>query len=157
MVSDIDLAYAAGLFDGEGTFIITKGTCKGQSNRPRPFYFYPAACIEIRDELIVNWMKEKFGGIIAKKSKRKENHSDTYIWRIRDYENLRLFINKIHPYLKIKSKQVDILNRFIDLRIGKFTKKLTDDEWDKMVELHCIMKELNKTGVNRHDSESSIN
>lgn len=79
------VAWAAGLFEGEGTFQICKGKSKG-------------ICISSTDLDVLEKVQLHFGGSIYKLSKRKSHWKDSYMWVVRNKEAIA-FYNYINPYL----------------------------------------------------------
>lgn len=95
MISETELAYAAGIVDGEGSISLI---------RSRPTRF-PAPQVSVcsTDRELLEWFKKRFGGTIVHKRKRQEHHLDAYDWKLIDRNALR-FLAMIRPYLTIERK-----------------------------------------------------
>ena len=122
MVDAKKLAYAAGLFDGEGSVSLVRH----KNNRTHS----PQVAVASVDYEVVRWCQECFGGSIVTKQPRKLNHSVSYDWRLTDRRALT-FLRLIRPYLVIKRKirRVDLLlNDYIACtpRNGRYTKEMIE-------------------------------
>ncbi|MBL8090437.1 MAG: LAGLIDADG family homing endonuclease [Anaerolineales bacterium] len=122
MVSDKELSYIAGLFDGEGSITLVRH----RSNRTHS----PQVSIASTDYEVVLWCQKRFGGSIVTKQPRKSNHSVSYDWRLTDRQSLE-FLKLIRPYLIIERKirRIDLLlNDYIACtpRNGRYTKEMAE-------------------------------
>jgi hypothetical protein len=106
------LAYAAGLFDGEGTVQISKPFSKKNNKR----YHRLDVCIAQKDPRPVLWMKDHFGGRIQ--WRRRSIGSISY-W-ILNHQPAADFLAAIRPYLVLKGEQADIAFAF-RATVGKVT------------------------------------
>lgn len=143
-MGNISDEYVAGLFDGEGCFVIYKASV-GSKNRLRDYYLTGNAVIEIREELIVDLLKEKYDGSKLKKKARKVNHSDTYVWKVKGTK-LKKFIEKVYPFLILKKQQAGVMLEFLKIRENKYSKKVTNEEIELQLILKDKMNSLNKKG-----------
>lgn len=137
-------AYAAGLFDGEGCFVMYKAS-NGKKSRRRTSYFVANGVIEIREEHIVDALVNRYGGSKTKKLGRKANHSDTFRWKVGN-ASLLGFIDDVRPYLLIKHQQADLIKNFYRIRLGKATSPITDEELSAQTLIHENLKVLNQKG-----------
>lgn len=89
-----DLAYMAGLVDGEGCIT---GTYKTR---------WPQARVQVsnKQKILVDWCQEIFGGYIYTKTPKKLEHAITYEWSC-PAEYIIPFLKLIIPHLKIKKQQ----------------------------------------------------
>jgi hypothetical protein len=137
--------YVAGLFDGEGCFVITISKNTGKVRR-QDFYYKAEAAIEIREEFLVDALIGLYGGNKTKKVPRKENHSTTYRWKING-ENLKAFCQHMDGRLMLKTEQSKVILEFFKVREGKTTTALTDEQIAKQLYLRGVIMNLNKKGV----------
>lgn len=137
--------YVAGLFDGEGCFVITVSKNTGKVRR-QEFYYKAEAAIEIREEFLVDALINLYGGNKTKKLPRKDGHSTTYRWKING-ENLKAFCQNMEGRLMLKAKQAEVILEFFNVREGKTTTALTDEQIAKQLNLRGIIMNLNKKGV----------
>jgi len=95
LVTETELAYAAGIVDGEGSVCLI---------RSRPGRFpSPQVSVCSTDRELVDWFKERFGGTIVCKKRRFAHHSDAYDWKLIDRNALR-FLSMVRPYLTLNRK-----------------------------------------------------
>lgn len=95
-LTEADLHYFAGFFDGEGTAGIygAGSTCVRISNTHLP---------------ILESFQEAFGGKIEKKQCRdSEKHRTAYQWRLAKHEQI-VFLSMLLPYLREKRAQCLLL------------------------------------------------
>ena len=83
-----ELAYTAGLFDGEGSISLVRQN----NNRSHS----PQAAVASTDLEVLCWLQKRFGGSIVTKPPRKEHHSVSYDWRLTDRRALN-FLTLIRP------------------------------------------------------------
>ncbi|MDO8752579.1 MAG: LAGLIDADG family homing endonuclease [Anaerolineales bacterium] len=122
MVDIEELAYAAGLFDGEGSITLTRH----RNNRTHS----PQVSVTSTDYEVVRWFRERFGGSVVTKQPRKSNHSVSYDWRLTDRRALA-FLELIRPYLVIERKirRIDLLlNDYVACtpRNGRYTEEMAE-------------------------------
>lgn len=141
-----DIAYVAGLFDGEGYVDIYQASTSKNSKSPSLML---RVIISQKDGGIMNWLEEKFGGYV-RMEKRKE--SWIYRWDIRS-QQAKQFLESILPFLKIKTAQVKLAIEFEEVK-GKYLetlkgtqgfRKLTKNEIGKRVEIKNRLKQAKHT------------
>jgi hypothetical protein len=123
-MDDAELAYAAGLFDGEGSISLVRQ----KNNRSHS----PQVSVASNDCEVLGWLQERFGGSIVTKQPRKPTHSVSYDWRLTDRRALA-FLTLIRPYLVIERKirRVDLLlNNYIACtpRNGRYTEEMAEQK-----------------------------
>jgi hypothetical protein len=119
---DTELAYAAGLFDGEGSISLVRQ----KNNRSHS----PQVAVASNDYEVLAWFQTRFGGSIVTKQPRKSTHSVSYDWRLTDRRAL-LFLQLIRPYLVIERKirRIDLLlNDYLACtpRNGRYTNEMAE-------------------------------
>ena len=122
MIDEKEIAYAAGLFDGEGSVSLIRH----RENRTHS----PQVSIASTDYEVVFWFQHRFGGSIVTKQPRKPNHSVSYDWKLTDRRALA-FLELIRPYLVIERKirRIDLLlNDYIACtpRNGRYTNEMLE-------------------------------
>jgi hypothetical protein len=142
------IAYTAGLFDGEGCVDIFKASVSKASKNPS---FLLRVVITQKQGLIMNWLKDNFGGNVQM-SKRKDNY--IYRWDIRS-QQAKHFLILIQPYVIIKKEQVDLAIEYED-RKGKYLetlkgfrgfRQLTKEEVDWRNSMQKKLSDLKKTYI----------
>ena len=105
-----DLAYAAGIMDGEGCIYISRQNDK----RGRPNIIYALYVqVVMGDYEVPKWLQDTFGGWlgIQKKSpaalKICPNNKKLYKWRLTSQRAIE-FLVAIRPWVKIKLTQIDL-------------------------------------------------
>ncbi len=95
-----DLAYMAGLFDGEGCVQIAKSG------------HYSLACqVSMANEFMPSWFRFSFGGSVHLRPRIGENWKDQWVWTIHGPKAAR-FLEAILPYLILKKPQAEIGLKF---------------------------------------------
>lgn len=147
-MNNINWSYLAGLFDGEGTFTISKGRRKGY-----PDYSFEEIYITNSNKEIMDWLVENFGGSvrITRHGDKEKNWKDVYKWFL-PAKRRKEFIKNITPLLIIKRKQALLLLEYISLvesQNGKIrgVKGLTDSERSERERILTQVRALNRRGV----------
>jgi hypothetical protein len=144
-IDNIDIAYAAGIFDGEGYVDIYSASLSKASKSPS---FMLRVVISQKDGKIMNWLKDRFEGSV-----RCEKRQDNYIyrWDIRSQAAQR-FLTLIYPFIIIKKEQIQLALKFEE-RKGKYLstlkgsqgfRKLSDEEIKWRIEMKENLKKLKK-------------
>lgn len=137
--------YVAGLFDGEGCFVITVSK-NGAKVRRQEFYYKAEAAIEIREEFLVDSLVSLYGGNKTKKVPTNPKHSTTYRWKVNG-ESLKAFCLIMEDKLLLKREQARTILEFFKIREGKSTTALTEEQILMQLNLRNIIMNLNKKGV----------
>lgn len=100
---EIDMAYAAGILDGDGSFSILKN--KGK--------YYP--CIQLSNAFkgMSEWLHEKFGGSLRIKKPQQPHHKILYVWSARGVESCLKIIERILPHIVLKTEQCYVMENFL--------------------------------------------
>jgi hypothetical protein len=96
---DTYAAYAAGLFDGEGSITLTR-------NHPRRWPS-PQVAVASSDREVLEWLRRRFGGSIVAKRPSRPTHSVSFDGKLADRNALR-FLQIIHSYPVIRRKMVRV-------------------------------------------------
>jgi hypothetical protein len=102
---EADLAYLAGLFDGEGTVAVYETTVGTKAGNPRPAFLYQVQIANTHWP-VIQWILDKVGGTWARKTKAKAHHRQGYVWRLTG-QKAADFMELIRPYCIIKASQID--------------------------------------------------
>lgn len=100
-------------------------------------YPYPEIAIASVDLELLEWVKEKYGGVISSKRKYEDHHQQSYTWRVTNQRALSI-LSLVLPHLKIKRKQDRARLLLVDYtlctaRNGKYTKEMKEQK-EKLVE-----------------------
>jgi len=110
-----DLAYAAGIIDADGCIHI--GKLHDNRRKGRPHYSLYVKLAQTDNEA-VNWISETFGGSVRSYFYKGKNYHGTKpmnIWNLYGQKAID-FLNIIKPYMKIKTKQIEIAGSFSKVR-----------------------------------------
>jgi len=139
------LAYAAGLFDGEGYVDIYSATRSKNSKSPSLML---RVIISQKDGRIMNWLQDNFGGHVI-----TERRKDSYIhrWDIRS-QAARRFLSSILPFVIIKKAQVELAISYEDMKSKYLStlkgshgfRRLSDEEIKGRIEIKENLKKLKK-------------
>jgi LAGLIDADG DNA endonuclease family protein len=113
----MELAYIAGLFDGEGCVSIRRFfRANNKSRKPCEMYTLWVQVTNV-DPRLVYPLKEKFGGSVHITKHKSPNQRDTHVW-IATSKNALDFLKAIRPWLLAKSEQADIAISFQEAKQG---------------------------------------
>lgn len=138
-MNELDLAYAAGLIDGEGTIYVGKSSGRHQLH----------VGVHMTTFGIPSWFKVMFGGSLSKHKGYKEHASDTYRWGVSDRKALA-FLQVVLPYLKLKVPQANLGIQFQSAKKWGGEPRwrpVTPEEYQRREQIRFQMKALNKRGV----------
>lgn len=137
----VDLAYWAGLFDGEGCVFISKSKK----------HYQAGVNLSNTDENIIRALKDSFGGRFYS-THPKGNRKPAFIWQAWGETALN-FLTAIKPYVRVKPRRVEIGIGFLEM-VGQHPvvkghfqwQPISNDEKLKRDELLRELQELNHRG-----------
>jgi hypothetical protein len=135
---ETDLAYAAGLFDGEGCISINR--VKPARNPNLKDGFQLRCSISITDEPIMDWFQELFGGYVM--FRQRTRAQDYWQWVVTS-NNAYNFLETMEPYLRLKKQQAQIGIEFTKFRKENAALNKTQEYWDKNFEYYEGVRKLN--------------
>jgi hypothetical protein len=98
-----DLAYLAGLLDGEGTLGVYGRTEKGRRE-------YVVACVVANTSTtLMEWLVTKFGGSYKARKQTNKGWKVCYGWSIHDRRKIADLLPHVLPYLVIKKEQAELM------------------------------------------------
>src|SRR6185369_8308059 len=104
----MNLAYVAGLVDGEGCIGFTQ--CRSN--------MIPRICITNTNKKLIEMLYYKFGGCIFNAKRVKSNWKEAYHWVVTSKAAIE-FLEKIQKYLILKFEQALCLQAYECIRPGK--------------------------------------
>ena len=110
MARDVELAWVAGFFDGEGNIRIHKGISDKTMINPS---YRLVVQISNTDYEVMVYLQETFGGTIRKCVKAKPHHKQCWQWSIHTRQAMS-FVEQIYPYLRVKKERAELARKFID-------------------------------------------
>lgn len=127
---EITIAWAAGLFDGEGSISIV-------GNRVQ-------TVIEMTDLDLLERVQKNFGGKIYKLKTRQEHWKQAWRWQISSTKKAVEFLEIIYPYLGVRRKhKVDEAKRI--MLYNRFIK--AEQKRDSILELYRGEEELTQKAI----------
>ena len=139
------LAYIGGLFDGDGSFSLSK---KMDKKGKSPLYF-PLIQYGTTNKKEIEFLYQNFGGIIAQRKshigKDGSNHKTSYTWRLEKKNKCYPFLTLIEPYLILKKERVKFLISYIENHpFIRGSKGLSKEELLQREEAYIKMLSYNK-------------
>jgi len=134
MTNKEQLAYLAGLVDGEGCL-----SC----NRAGGKCISPTLQVANTNRTVLEWCRLLFGGSIFRLAKQKAIHKQAYTWSSCG-KNAIAIVQELLPHLKIKKKQAKVFIQFEMKKAG--WPRLTLKEKMEREKLFGQLKKLNKRG-----------
>lgn len=119
----IDLAYLAGIIDGEGTLTVTHWDRKRRGKKKGIIkYLTPRLTISNTSMILMNESRrilEEICCVNVSKSnhvkKQKKHYKQCYQFAVSGKPNILKVVNLILPYLKVKKKHGELLKEFCEL------------------------------------------
>ena len=140
--SKTDLAYLAGLIDGEGSFSILKRT---DGVRTRPGYRLQLT-IKMAHQDVIGWAHSMFGGnLYAIDLTRLVNRKPQWEWHAKQSELTNL-LHVLRPFLKVKGPQADIFIEFYSKGFHRPGGYMPPDEVARREGLWATIGHLNAHG-----------
>jgi hypothetical protein len=101
MWSETQLAYLAGIIDGEGSIYIQK------IKRVKSPHFDVRFNVTNTDKTLIDWLQSTFGGLVYHRNGCNERCKDRYEW-VLSRKNFDIFSKLIQPYIVAKKYQLEI-------------------------------------------------
>lgn len=140
-MDDIDYAYSAGLFDGEGSVLI-------HHSKYRPAAYSLRVQVANTHKKSMEFLKRSFGGSVREGRRHhvsRSGHKRVWVWSL-SHKSAEAFLRKVHPFVKIKLKQVTLALKFREETTHKSGKKLSDSEIKTRAKYAKKMSWLNHGG-----------
>jgi len=140
----IDLAYIAGIFDGEGWIGFRRIYRQKQYQKTDiPIRNEPACAISNSNRWLLEWFKFAFGGHIYKGKKTTPTGKEIYFWTIHT-QQARIFLQAILPYLKLKRAEAELALKPNTRRKANKWHPATKEERAIVEAEYILMKNLKK-------------
>ena len=98
-----DLAYLAGLIDGEGSISLSV-----RSDKTNRAWIGIRVAIGMTDEPVIRWLAATFGGSVSHRTRRDPRWRDVFIWTISQQQAAAL-LKEVRPFLRVKYRQADVV------------------------------------------------
>ena len=109
LMKKTDLAYAAGIIDGEGCIGIRRHVMR-YANRSDKTAYVGFISVEMRDTIVTKWLFNSLGGNWYRRSTRPMG-----VWCTANKSTEKV-LRLVYPYLKLKKKQGGELLRFFEAK-----------------------------------------
>lgn len=143
MKSRNQLAYTAGIIDGEGCISIQKST--GLKHRRN---FFLSVRVTNTNEWLVNWLKMQYGGCIVFRPNHDGIAKDSWQWSLGGPKAAEM-LEYIKPYLMIKRPQADLALAFQHKKRDMIFKRqapLSDSDLVLREADYLLMHHMNRRG-----------
>ena len=101
-MNKIDLAYAAGIIDGEGNIGIVKRQWSKRNDK-----YHLQVRVAMCDREVPEWFQSHFGGSISIHKRTNPKHRPVYTWQI-SHRSCIPMLKAILPYLICKKPQAEL-------------------------------------------------
>ena len=130
-----DLAWAAGIIDGEGSIFIMK---QRRLDRERDTNYILRVTVESTDPYMAQELKKIFpyGALFSSSRDKRSNNSDTLKWQVNGKKAL-LVLKEILPFLRVKHEQAQLAIQF-QSSTKRHWKQMTSIEYEQQ-EKYCFM------------------
>jgi len=141
---DIDLAYTAGILDGEGCICITK---RGDLRGRRHPYIMLEVIIVNTQEWLGHWLRAQFGGTLKQQHKLPPN-KDLWVWNLTNTKASE-FLELLLPFIHLKRPQAELAISFQHMKNSPHRAKnhLTEEEATYQESVHILMCGYNNRGI----------
>jgi hypothetical protein len=109
-----ELAYAAGLFDGEGFVSLCRTGYKPQNENFVAGQYRLAVSVSMCDSEAVLWLHKTFGGRLQKVKAQKKEWRDAFRWTV-ETDSAISFLQEVGSWLKVKKHQVALTFKFREI------------------------------------------
>lgn len=144
-MTELELAYIAGLFDGEGCF----GFNKMKTKRSSRGYIYVGRFSIVNTNLeVLNWVKLMLGtGSIYRRDRTKQGWKTCYelCWMANQAKQI---LPQLIPYLRIKKAQAELLYEYLCRRCHTGRgHPISENEWGVREGIVNRVRAINKRGI----------
>jgi hypothetical protein len=153
-----DLAYFAGIVDGEGSIVIhAQHQSKGKySDRKRMTSYVLTVSVANTNEWIIRQLQFSFGGYVGITAHRNAYRRTCYEWNITSVRAMN-FLIMLLPYLKIKKPQAEIGIKFQKNKTSRNLrwKRLANEDIANREATKILIQKLNNRG-GKFDKENIL-
>lgn len=127
MATDVELAWLAGIVDGEGSIFIMKAARK---DRARSFNYVLRVSVQSTDRIMARSCYEISGeGACMDAVTKQDNNSNTYKWQV-SCTKASETLKKLLPYLRVKKQQAEVAIKFQETT-KKHWRQMTVEDYQK--------------------------
>lgn len=141
--AEAELAYFAGILDGEGSFVL---------HRNRIGYRFSCQVqVGNTDIRIMEWIRVRFGGSVNQERRSNVKHKPIYRW-VSQADNLDSLLTAVQPYLVAKRDQAELLLAYRRtlppmIRTKRSTNDVPEHVKSERIRIHGSLAMLNRRGA----------
>ncbi len=138
MLSIADLAWTAGIIDGEGSIFVMK---QKREDRDRDTNYVLRVSVQSTDPFMTAELKRMFpdGAEFGIRSDKRENCSDTMKWQLSGKRAAK-FLNEIYPFLRVKTEQARLAIDF-QSSTKKHWRHMTAEDYNNQEKAYLDLKQ----------------
>ena len=138
MLSIADLAWTAGIIDGEGSIFVMK---QKRDDRDRDTNYILRVSVQSTDPYMTSQLKEMFpeGAEFSVRRDPRENCSDTLKWQLSGKKAAR-FLKEIIPFMRVKTEQARLAIEF-QTSTKKHWRHMTPEDYEKQEQMYFALKQ----------------
>ncbi len=140
--TETELAYLAGILDGEGCLCIHHRTNRGRLSH--------AANISVvnTNARLIRWIQKRFGGGTRLREWNNGKYKDSWTWSLCGGAEITAVLTAILPYLVIKQEQAELILEFCTTHKSRGgVPKLTDEVIQRRAQMKARLSVLNRKGI----------
>jgi hypothetical protein len=121
-----DIAYLAGIVDGEGSIYIGNFSCNPKTKKP---YFQTNLQVTNTDKNLIDWLYDTFGGLVNKRTRKQmpsNSRKDVYVWTASG-ERLTHLCELIQEFSTCKQDQIKIMLNMRETFSPDYPNKRSDE------------------------------
>lgn len=141
----MDVSYAAGFFDGEGSIAVIQNRTRGEKIKrgiPGKIYLKYSLVVAISNTAkdVLDSFSQKWGGNVYQQKKTTKQAKQCFVWRLNG-KHAKPFLEDVFPFLRVKHEHVALALEFINMprgwnpekraRIAKDLRLLNGYHWRK--------------------------
>ena len=147
-MTETNLAYAAGLIDGEGSIHIevTKGK-----------WYAPRMCLgmTLPAKIVMETYHRQYGGTIRVMRAATEKWEEAWMWYVHGPDAVR-FLTDILPYLRIKKRHAELAIRVGQIRDNLPKRKNGQAKWTEEAREECARIKMAVAALNKKGPRAQI-
>lgn len=139
MLSETELAYAAGVIDGEAHVGIKRDR---PDVRRKSTGYTPEVKVEMVDEELVRWLHARFGGRLRGPRRTRQHRRPVYVWATLGQNSVDV-LRAVAPYLVVKRRHAGLIVDFWERRVNFNGRAVPAEEMDRRQAYYDAVKRLN--------------
>jgi hypothetical protein len=141
MLTIADLAWTAGIIDGEGSIFVMK---QKREDRDRDTNYILRVSVQSTDPHMTSELKAMFpdGAEFSVAVDKRENNSNTMKWQVSGRRAAK-FLKEILPFMRVKHKQAELAVEF-QTTTKKHWRHMLPEDYKKQEMLYLALKQAKK-------------